>query len=326
MRFFAMGFRGFNFAFVMLLTASAGLAGVRVEERTFSTSGPPRLKIAAYRGAITVESSEGNEVRVKVTATTPLEQDAAARALGRLQLDWQQEGNVVTLKAANPRETRVRFLWQDDNQLDVSITVTVPRACSLDLASGDGGIRVGDVTGSVDVKTGAGTVFCRHIDGGLTVQDGHGDVIVSACTGDVDLSAAQGIIRTGPIGGKATMTTVNGDIEILSVSGGLVARADAGDVTVGIPRNFSGKASLRADGGDVNLKIDPSANVDLTASSVWGRVRMVSTGRPDLPLVTESGGLGRHSLVARVNAGGIAIEARASGGHVNLTGEVPPFG
>jgi DUF4097 and DUF4098 domain-containing protein YvlB len=321
-----MGFRCLNVILIALLAASTGLARERTVERTFPSSGNPVLKIATYRGTITVESSEENVVRVKVTATTGFEQEAAAtQALDCLQLDWQQAKNTLSLTATNPRETRVRFFWQEDEQLGVDIIVTVPRTCSLNLVSGNGGIKVGDITGNVSAKTGAGVVFCRHIDGGLVVRNGQGDIIVSRCTGDADLTAQRGLIRTGPIGGKATVSAVNGDIEILSVSGGLVARTDAGDITAGITRQFVGAASVRADGGNVTLKIDPLANVDLSASSVWGQVRMIPAGRLDLPLVTQSGGLGHHGLVARLNAGGTVIEAHASGGHVNLTGEVPPF-
>ncbi|HWA08074.1 MAG TPA: DUF4097 family beta strand repeat-containing protein [Opitutaceae bacterium] len=322
-----MGFRRLHFALLLaVLSASAALGRDRVEERTFSPTGPASLRIATYRGIITVDSSDEDVVRVKVTATSTAERDGvAARSLERLQVDWHQEGDTLTLAASNPAETRVRFFWQDNTPLDLNITVSVPRACALDLRSEDGGIRVGDVTGDVVVHTGSGTVFCRHIDGHLKASNDRGDIIVSSCTGDVDLDARQGVVRTGPIRGRAKVSTTNGDIELLSVGSDLDARADAGDVTVGIPRLFAGGALLRADGGNVNLKIDPAANIDLSASSVWGQVRMPSVGRFGLPLTTESGGLGHHALVGRINAGGIPIQARASGGHVNLTGEVPPF-
>jgi DUF4097 and DUF4098 domain-containing protein YvlB len=321
-----MPFRAVFLFLFALLPVSVGLARERTEEKTFSLSGPPTVRISAYRGSVTVESSEEEVVRVKVTANSALEQaEAAERALAALQLDWAQEGNTFTLKAMNRAETGVRFFWQDGAQLEVNITVTVPRVCALNLSVDDGNIRVGDINGTVRAKTGAGLVFCRHVDGALTVENGRGDIIVSACTGDVDLAATRGIVRTGPIGGMAKVTATNGDIELLSVSGGLEAKADGGEVTVGIPRVFAGKASIKAAGGDVNLKIDPAANVDLSASSVWGQVRLIPVGRQVLPLVTESGGQGRHALVGRLNAGGVVIEARANGGHVNLTGEVPPF-
>lgn len=322
-----MPFRVIILSLLALLSASTGLARERTEERTFALSGPPTFRLSAYRGSVSVESSEEDVVRVKVTANSALEQPAAAdRALAALQLDWAQEGNTFTLKATNRAETGVRFFWQDGAQLEINITVTVPRVSALNLSVDDGSIRVGDINGTVRAKTEAGLVFCRHVDGALTVQNGRGDIIVSACTGDVDLSATRGIIRTGPIGGMAKVTATNGDIELLSVSGGLEAKADGGEVTVGIPKTFAGKASIKAAGGDVNLKIDPAANVDLSASSVWGQVRLVPVGRQVLPLVTESGGQGRHALVGRLNAGGVVIEARANGGHVNLTSEVPPFG
>jgi hypothetical protein len=311
---------------LLLLPAATVMARERVEEKTFSTNGIPALNISAYHGSITVESSADNEVRVKVTAYSLLEQsEAADRALGRLQLDWRQEGDTITLAAANPRETAVQFLWQQGDRLELDIAVTVPRSCSLNLVTGNGAVRVGDITGNVRVKTGTGLIFCRHIDGGLVAEADYGDIVVSACTGNVNLTTKSGFVRTGPIRGKAVVSTVNGDIDLLCVNGGLVAHADAGDVTAGIPRRVSGPASVRADGGSITLKIDPSADVDISASSVWGRVRAMPANRPGLPLVTESGGLGRRAIVARVNAGGTIIDARANGGHVNLMGEVPPF-
>jgi hypothetical protein len=311
---------------LLLLPTTAVMGRDRTEERTFPTNGNPALSIAAYRGNITVESSDNNEVSIKVTASSLLEQDeAASRALARLQLDWQQTGDSITLTAGNARETGVQFLWQETDRLDLDIVVTVPRTCSLNLATGSGAIRVGDITGNVRVKTGTGLIFCRHIDGGLAAGTDYGDIVVSACTGDVNLATKGGFIRTGRIRGKAVVSTVGGDIEILCVNGGLTARADAGDIIVGIPQHSSGPASVRTAGGNITLKIDPSANVDINASSVWGQVRAMPASRPALPLVTESGGLGHHAIVARVNEGGTAIEARANGGHVNLMGEVPPF-
>jgi hypothetical protein len=321
-----MDFRFPTLPLVLLLSAATGLARERVEERTFPTGENPVVNIGVYRGTITVESSDENVVHVKITATATFEQDeAGARALGHLALAWHQDENTVTLAATNPSESRVHFSWQDDERLEVAIAVTVPRGSSLKLVSGNGAIRIGDITGSASVKTGAGLIFCRHVDGDLTARDDNGDIVVSRCNGDVDLGTKRGFIRTGRIGGKATVATVNGDIEILSVSRGLVASTNAGDITAGFTRQFSGETSIRANGGNVTLKIDPSANVEIEASSVWGQVRTMETGTPGLPLVTKSGGLGRHALVARVNAGGTIIEARASGGQVNLTGEIPPF-
>ncbi len=220
------------FVLVLLLPPAAALARERVEEKAFPTNGTPTLTLATYRGTITVESSDENEVRVKVTASSLLEQDdAASRALARLKLDWQQTGDSITLTAGNAYETGVRFLWQEDERLDLDIVVTVPRACALSLASGSGAVRVGDITGNVSVKTGEGLIFCRHIDGALTAETRSGDIVVSGCQGDVKLTTQGGFIRTGPVRGRATVTTVNGDIDMLCVNGGLVARADAGDIT-----------------------------------------------------------------------------------------------
>ena len=310
-----------------LLAALPAPARERRVERTLPAGAAAALRIDAYRGNITVESSAEPFVRVVVRAACGLADNAAAaRLLDRLEVAAGGADGVVEVAVRNPRETGPRFFWQGGGELALDIVVTAPRRTALTLSSGGGDLRVGEFEGAVSLSTAAGTISCRHVTGSVSARTERGDIVVSRCLGDIDVATRRGSVRAGVIAGRATAEAVNGDIEILSVSGGLAARTTSGDIAAGLTRRFSGGASARADGGSVTLKIDPAARLDIAATSVWGQVHVLPSAEPALSLVTREGGDGRRQLLGRVNGGGSRIEARASGGQVNLVGEIPPFG
>lgn len=313
--------------FLVLLMASAtGMARERVEERTFSATGVAELAIKAYGGNLVIVESLDGMIHVKLTAASALsDEQAAAKAQQSLVLDSRREGDRVTLEISNPRETSVHFDWDDGVHLEVAATVAVPRSCRLNLETGVGEIRVGEIKGGVRVQARQGAIFCRYVDGPVWAHTGRGDIVVSHCTGDVDLRTDRGGIRTGRIEGRATLAARSGDIEIMSAGRGLAVSADGGDVIAGIPPQFSGDGFLSAAGGSITLKIDPAARLDLDASSIWGRVRSLTTRPLGFPLITTSGGLGQSSLVGKINLGGARLRARANGGHINLAAEAAPF-
>lgn len=296
----------------------------RLEVRTFVATPDAALNVTAHRGFIVVDSSDDPVIRIEVAASTALENERAGeRLLQQMKFEWKHDGAVVSLHVTNPRESRVQVLVGEEQNVELVIKVTVPRGCHVDLATGGGNLRVGDIRGDVRLQTAAGTISCRGVEGSIVARNKDGDIVVSRCSGNVDLASVRGDVRTGTIGGYATLAAVSGNIEINSAGRGLVATTNGGDVTAGIPREFSGKASVRSSGGNVKLNIDPAAQVRIEASASWGRIRKDEEAR--LPLEIESGGLGKRSLSGKVNGGGPVIEARASGGHVELSGEAPPF-
>jgi hypothetical protein len=309
------------------LSASPASALERLEARTFATDACAAVKITAHRALISVESTEGKSVRIQVAASTPRANlGAAERALASVDVVWAVRQSEISLAVADRSERGVRLLANEDERTDVVITVSIPRACCLDLATGEGDIRVGEVAGDVRLQTGFGTISCRYIDGALRARNAGGAVVVSHCTGDVDIAAVRGSIRTGTVGGHAVLSTVTGDIDIFSARRGLRAQTDGGDIVAGIPRQLAGDVSVKTNGGSVTLQIDPAAGLQIEASTRWGKVRAVRTGAHSLPLAIASGGDGRRSLAGTLNGGGPLIQVRANGGHVNLAGEAPPFG
>ena len=294
--------------------ALAGRAAEREFTRTFPVQPGCTVKLDTYRGSIVVVESD--QAEVQVTLQMEIRSDdgqEAARVFGEVQLEAAEADNTVTLRARNPRETRVRFVWNDKHQIALAWRIVVPRQCHVDLATHSGGITVGNLTGRVVVRTETGAVFVKRIDGSVDVSAEVGEVVVSRCSGPVKVRVVRGTIRVGTIGGQADLQNSTGDVEVLAARGGITASAAAGDVHVGFPRDTTGAAQVSTAGGSIHAKIHPATHCTVNASSVWGRVESL------LPMTVLSGANGKGKLAGRIGAGGPVITLHANGGHVKLT-------
>jgi hypothetical protein len=304
-------------AFLFVLLALAPFASAAIDhdlERTFAVQPGCTLKVELYRGGIDVrETDTVDEITVIAHTTVPVATEAKASALrAMLGLEIVQDGNTVIVRAGDPSGRGVQFTWNEKPLVDLDCRVLVPRRCHVDLRTREGGITVGNLTGRVQARTTNGNVFLRRIDGSIDATTKAGDVIISRCSGDLTVKTEQGTVRVGTLGGRAVLKNAGGDIEVLEAHAGLDIVAEVGDVTVGLPNDFSGETKIRTAYGSIFAKIDPAANCAVKASSFWGHVDN------KLPLAIESGGHGRGKLAGRLNEGGPLVTLHANGGHVFL--------
>ncbi len=289
-------------------------------KRTFPVQPGCTLKVDTYRGGITVEESDVAEVRVVLQMDIGADtEEEAEHMYAALQLEAASDGKVVFLRARNPRQTRVRFVWHDKNQIDLVWKITVPRQCNVELATLSGGITVGSLTGNVIARAETGVIFLKRIEGSIEASTQVGDVVVSRCSGPVTARVLRGAIRLGTIGGPIDLKNTTGEVEVLTARAGIRVAAQAGDVTVGFPREVGGEASITTAGGNIFVRIDPAANCEVSASSVWGHVETL------LPIAIESGASGKGKLMGRVGRGGPKLVFHANGGHVKITPGETPF-
>ena len=283
-------------------------------KRTFAVEPGCTVKIDTYRGSIVVIESDQAEVEVTGLMEIGVETESEAdRIREALSLEVSANDNTIAVRARNPRETRVRFVWQDKYQIDLAWRIRVPRRCNVELTTLNGGITVGNLTGRVVARSETGAIYVKRIDGSVDAATELGDVIISRCTGAVVARVLRGTIRVGTIGGAADLKNSTGDIEVLAVKANLVATADAGDVIVGFPRDFVGDARVSTSGGSIHAKIDPAVSCRLRASCVWGRVESL------VPMVVESGANGKRMLAGKIGSGASLITLHANGGHVKLS-------
>lgn len=272
-----------------------------------------RLNVDFYSGAITVDEADIAEIRIEAHFEINSDNEATvSRLIAALNFAATADGNTVTVRGSDPSGRGVHLALRDEPQLNLDCRITVPRRCDVDLHTLEGAITVGNLAGRVVARTTKGNITVKRIDGSIEARAHSGDVIVSRCSGAVMARTASGLIRIGTIGGRADLHNAGGDIEVLAATSGLDAVADAGDVTVGFPKKFSGDSKIKTAYGSITAKIDPAAACIVQASSFWGRVEST------LPLALESGGSGKSKLTGKLNGGGPRITLAADGGHVKI--------
>jgi DUF4097 and DUF4098 domain-containing protein YvlB len=286
-----------------LLTLAAGLLFAlpfaahakieRVVEKTFAVQPGATLKVETQGGDITVRPGTDDEVRIVARQTIRAKSEAEADALlEKLELVFNQEGAEVRVSAKYPTRGAGFGSWPP---VSMDFEITVPTAINLVLRTSGGDVRVGDLTGRVDVRTSGGDVKLGRIDG--TVQAG-------TSGGDVDLVQATG---------AADLHTSGGDIEIETVINMVKAATSGGDVSASFVGPLKGDCSLSTSGGDVEVKVAADAVFQLDASTGGGKIKAKG-----LALTIERGGVGQSRLGGKVNGGGPLLKLRTSGGDIEI--------
>lgn len=291
----------------------------QLEQRAFDLPAGGTVVIDTYRGPITVVPEDRRDVMITVRAQAPHKDEAKGRAaIERLDLQMVRRDRELVIMVRNPRETGLRFVWEDPTRLEIDIEVQVPMHCNLELRTTEGAITVGSMTGHMTARTEAGTIFFRQIDGSVEAQNKNGDIIVSRCTGPVTLRTVSGDVRIGTVGGQAVLETLNGDIEVQTAHDLIMAQVAEGNIEAGFAQIADG-SRLKTALGNIKATFNPDEGFLVHATSRWGRVLS------DLQLEKTSGGVGRGRLVGRHNGGGPRIDLEVSGGYVKLAPGRPLF-
>jgi DUF4097 and DUF4098 domain-containing protein YvlB len=291
----------------------AAHAAEQAIQREYSVAGGATLKLDTYRGTIEVGQSDDARIHLRISEqVTNAEAAEAAAIFKRVEIGEKADAGAVSVVVRNPAETRVLFVWKEKERVALNYSILVPKTCSVVLSTNQGDINVNDITGSVDAKAAKGTVFLRRIDGDIRAEAEAGDLIVSRCLGSASLRVRSGNIRVGTIGRHADLWALSGDINVQHAHGGLVASAEAGNVSIGLEKEFPEQVKIKTSGGGIDVKLDPGARCRIQARSVWGKVHAA------LPILVRSGGDGERSLDALFNGGGPLLELHADGGQVYI--------
>jgi len=291
----------------------AAHAAEQVIQREYSVAGGATLKLDAYGGTIAVRQSDDARIHLRISEQVSNAEPAEAEAIfKRVEIGEKADPGAVMIAIRNPAETRALFVWKEKERVALNYSILVPKTCSVVLSTNDGGITVNDITGSVDAKAAKGTLFLRRIDGDIRAEADDGDLIVSRCLGSVSLRVRSGNIRVGTIGRHADLWALSGDINVQHAHGGLVASAEAGNVSIGVEKEFPEDVRIKTNGGAIDVKLDPGARCRIQAKSVWGKVNAA------LPILVKSGGDGERSLDALFNGGGPLLDLHADGGQIHI--------
>jgi hypothetical protein len=285
-------------------------------ERTFVVSEAAEFKLDTSIGLVRViEDAEARTIHVTVTqagdADTEAQMDELVSAV-EISMEQSKTGAVSVY-------TRFRrpLVWTWENWPPVSLVyeVRVPRHCDVTIITGEGQIDVSAMTGRLTLDNERGDIFTGEIDGVITARSRSGSIGITACTGDVYATTRTGNITVGRTAGLAQLSSSGGYIELQRAGGKVVVRGDGSDAQIGFVSPVRQPADIVLSGGTLVLQLEKGSvcTLDLRAS-IFGKVSL----RGKLDMAVSGGGVGKSSLQALVNGGGVPLSARSKGGSIQL--------
>jgi Putative adhesin len=264
------------------------------EDKRFTVSGPPELRLTTFDGSIEIRSGETNSVLVEIE-----KRGASKEAIEQLVVDAKQDGNRIEVSVKRPAGEIV-VLGIGRMSPTAKLIVTMPREGQVFAKSGDGSIRVERVHGRLELRTGDGSIRAIDVGGRLVLATGDGSVTVDNAEGELDVDTGDGSVS---VAGKLDIVKVHtGD-------GSITFRVEPGT-------SMKGDWSMTTGDGGVSLYLPPNFAAELDAHTGDGAIRN------ELDVATAStdgdGERARRTLKGRLGAGGRTLRIRTGDGSVRL--------
>lgn len=253
-------------------------------ERTFAVSAGGELSIDLDRGSISIDTSERNEVEVRI------EREGSDAFLEQMKFTVEETSDGVAVRGDYEDGRRG---WRLGGRNRVHVHVTIPTRYDVVVETSGGSIEVADLEGSVHSTTSGGSLRFARIDGSIYGRTSGGSVAIDRAGGEVDVKTS---------GGGITVNEVNGTIR---------AETSGGSIRAVIADQPKGDCVLTTSGGGIRVSLAPDVKLDVEASSSGGRV---ST---DIP-ITVLGAMSRNRVTGTLNGGGPLLKLHTSGGGVRI--------
>jgi hypothetical protein len=260
------------------------------EEKRFSLTGPPDVRLTTFDGAIEIRSGEGNTVVVEIE-----KRGATKEALEDLKVETKQDGNRIEVDVKKPAH-EVAFFGVGRMSTTAKLIVTMPRDGNVTARSGDGSIRIEHVHGRLELRTGDGSIRAIDVAGQLTLATGDGSVTLEEVAGDVDVDTGDGSVSVAGKPSAMKLHTGDGSITVRALTG--TTMKDDWSMTTG-------------DGG-VAVYLPSDFGAELDAHTGDGSIRN------ELQLSNDDGDKDRRSLKGRLGAGGKLLRIRTGDGSIRL--------
>jgi hypothetical protein len=263
------------------------------DEKRFTVTGPPEVRVTTFDGSIELRSWDRDEVLVEIER-----RGVDDEALESMEVRAEQQGNRVDVDVRRPARTRGFVGIGMHVSPRARLLVTVPRQVALLQArSGDGAIRADRLGGRIELRTGDGSVRVEEIEGHLQVDTGDGSITIADVDGEVTLATRDGGINVS--GRLAGLRAKTGD-------GSITVRAEAGSVV-------DQEWSLSTGDGSVVVYLPGGFNAEVDAETRDGRVRSdVDLGD------TREQSRRRRSVRGRIGEGGSVLRIRTGDGSISL--------
>lgn len=279
--------RPIRLAFALALLAAIPLPAAADEwNHTFNTGSHPVLQVTADDGSVHVLTWDRPEIQVHV------ETEGWRIRPGQVTIVPEQQGEHLRLAVHAPH-----LRWDFDlRPRRIRIEIHQPAHATLDIRTGDGGVRVAGVSGAVSVQTGDGSIWVEGIRGAI------------------DLRSGDGRIEGTRLDGSLQVTTGDGSIDVHGRFDGLELESGDGPIEAGVQPGSTlvGAWQMRSGDGSIHLQLPPTLDAMIDADTGDGSVRVA------LPIqLVES--RGRTHVRGRLNAGGPTVRVHTGDGSIHIT-------
>lgn len=253
----------------LLLTAalpacSLGYHAERTDAVSFAIGDAAHVHVQNRNGSVAVRAGDSGTLSGSSVYKARAGSQAAADARVA-QMDWEsrREGDTLVLTLKGP----------DDDQRDygASLDLVVPAGVSLELESGNGGIRVEGDFPRVVLSTSNGKIHVAG-DGRVRARTSNGPITYVGASADFELRTSNGGVEAelvGDWGGRGVIDTSNGSVKV-QCAGKLAAVVQAttsnGKVrTEGVTEEGDGKLRIDTSNGSVTVRATPAVAAEPAA-------------------------------------------------------------
>ena len=227
-----------------------------MRRETFETPGPLELNVRIPAGDVDLETNEGTETVVEISANPEIEEEA------RIELHPKRDGHelmvVIEKKSGFFRSFRE----------DVRVRISSPPGADVDLSTASADVEARGDYGAAKVNTASGDIRFEHIAGDASVNSASGDVNLDQIDGTLTVNTASGDVEIRRIQGNGKVRAASGDISIEEADSALKVQTASGDVEVESVRE--GEVTLQTASGDIEVGIKPGSKLFIDARSMSG--------------------------------------------------------
>jgi hypothetical protein len=295
-----------------------------------------RVRLPAFRGAVSITGVDGNEVGAhlsgQIVASTA--ERASSESLGTV-LALQRAGDAIETRIELPRGRR---------PADMKIAIRVPRALNVEVEASDGPIEIGHIAGvrlltrradvllhdvgevrgehrdgELDLRSAAAVnLILRGVDarmitiaGEARLDSADGDLIVQGLAGPLRLEGRRLDAELADLKGPADIVNADGSVEIAALEHPVRIEGRRTDVTIAM--NVPAPVDVTTTDEAIELALPENGGATIDALATDGRVHV--EGLP----ITVTGDTREQRARGVVSGGGPEIVLRVSRGVITVT-------
>src|ERR1700756_320686 len=171
------------------LAAATAFAADSSFDRTLNVSGSPNVSVSTGSGYIHLNPGSGNQIRIVAHLRSSHGwMSGGSDVDSRIQ---QIVNNPPIVQSGNDITIGERHNNDLYRNISIDYDVTLPKASSINAATGSGDVQIQDVGATLKAQSGSGSVRARGIQGPATLGTGSGDIELQQ-TGPGDVKAETG--------------------------------------------------------------------------------------------------------------------------------------